>query len=152
MLAFVMLWAYFSFSQYLIIYSGNLPEEITWYTRRLFTGWRIIGIALVVFHFAAPFLILLSRAVKRRPHLLVNVAIGVLVVRLTDLFWLIAPEFHRDGFSISWLDVLMPSSFAAIWLGCFVWQLRGRPLLPLHDPQFAEALGPMIEKTRERPA
>src|SRR5204862_4150227 len=74
MLAFVMLWAYFAFSQYLIIYSGNLPEEITWYTRRLFTGWRVIGIALVAFHFALPFLILLSRAVKRNPQLLVKVA------------------------------------------------------------------------------
>jgi hypothetical protein len=151
MLAFVMLWAYFSFSQYLIIYSGNLPEEITWYTRRLFTGWRVIGIALVVFHFALPFLILLSRAVKRNPQLLVKVAIGVIVVRLIDLFWLIAPELHRDGFSLSWLDILLPLSLGSVWLGCFIAQLRGRPLLPLHDPQFYEALGPIIEKTQERP-
>ena len=151
MLAFVMLWAYFSFSQYLIIYSGNLPEEITWYTRRLFTGWRVIGIALVVFHFALPFLILLSRAVKRNPQLLVKVAIGVIVVRLIDLFWLIAPELHRDGFSLSWLDLLLPFSLGSVWLGCFIAQLRGRPLLPLHDPQFSEALGPIIEKTQERP-
>ena len=151
MLAFVMLWAYFSFSQYLIIYSGNLPEEITWYTRRLFTGWRVIGIALVVFHFALPFLILLSRAVKRNPHMLVKVAIGVIVVRLIDLFWLIAPELHRDGFVLSWLDILLPLSLGSVWLGCFIAQLRGRPLLPLHDPQFYEALGPIIEKTQERP-
>ena len=151
MLAFVMLWAYFSFSQYLIIYSGNLPEEITWYTRRLFTGWRVIGIALVVFHFALPFLILLSRAVKRNPQLLVKVAIGVIVVRLIDLFWLIAPELHRDGFAVSWLDILLPLSLGSVWLGCFIAQLRGRPLLPLHDPQFYEALGPIIEKTQERP-
>jgi len=151
MLAFVMLWAYFSFSQYLIIYSGNLPEEITWYTRRLFTGWRVIGIALVVFHFALPFLILLSRAVKRNPQMLVKVAIGVIVVRLIDLFWLIAPELHRDGFAVSWLDILLPLSLGSVWLGCFIAQLRGRPLLPLHDPQFYEALGPIIEKTQERP-
>ena len=151
MLAFVMLWAYFSFSQYLIIYSGNLPEEITWYTRRLFTGWRVIGIGLVVFHFALPFLILLSRAVKRNPQLLVKVAIGVIVVRLIDLFWLIAPELHRDGFVLSWLDVLLPVSLGCVWLGCFIWQLRGRPLLPLHDPQFHEALGPIIDRTQERP-
>jgi hypothetical protein len=151
MLAFVMLWAYFSFSQYLIIYSGNLPEEITWYTRRLFTGWRVIGIALVVFHFALPFLILLSRAVKRNPQMLVKVAIGVIVVRLIDLFWLIAPELHRDGFALSWLDILLPLSLGSVWLGCFIAQLRGRPLLPLHDPQFYEALGPIIEKTQERP-
>ena len=151
MLAFVMLWAYFSFSQYLIIYSGNLPEEITWYTRRLFTGWRLIGVALVLFHFAVPFLILLSRAVKRNPQLLVKVAVGVIVVRLIDLFWLIAPELHRDGFVLSWLDVLLPLSLGCVWLGCFIWQLRGRPLLPLHDPQFHETLGPIIEKTQERP-
>ncbi len=151
MLAFVMLWAYFSFSQYLIIYSANLPEEITWYTRRLFTGWRVIGIGLVIFHFAVPFLILLSRAVKRNPQLLVKVAIGIIVVRLIDLFWLIAPELHRDGFVISWLDVLLPLSLGSVWLGCFVWQLRGRPLLPLHDPQFHEALGPIIDRRQERP-
>jgi hypothetical protein len=150
MLAFVMLWAYFSFSQYLIIYSANLPEEITWYTRRLFTGWRFIGVALVVFHFAVPFLILLSRAVKRNPQLLVKVAAGVIVVRLIDLFWLIAPEFHHDGFTVSWLDVLLPLSLGSVWLGCFVWQLRGRPLLALHDPQFDEALGPILERTQER--
>jgi hypothetical protein len=152
MLAFVMLWAYFSFSQYLIIYSGNLPEEITWYTRRLSTGWRVIGIALVLFHFAVPFLILLSRKVKRNPQLLVKVAAGVIIVRLIDLFWLIAPEFHRERFSISWLDLLLPLSLGSVWLGCFIWQLRGRPLLPLHDPQFHEALGPIVDRTQERPA
>ena len=111
----------------------------------------MIGVALVVFHFAVPFLILLSRAVKRNPQLLVTVAVGVIVVRLIDLFWLIAPELHRDGFAVSWLDVLLPLSLGCVWLGCFIWQLRGRPLLPLHDPQFHEALGPIIEKTQERP-
>jgi hypothetical protein len=104
-----------------------------------------------VFHFAVPFAILLSRAVKRSPQLLVKVAAGVILVRLIDLFWLIAPEFHRDGFVLSWLDVLLPLSLGSVWLGCFVWQLRGRPLLPLHDPQFHEALGPIIDKAQERP-
>jgi hypothetical protein len=75
----------------------------------------------------------------------------VIVVRLIDLFWLIAPELHRDGFALSWLDVLLPLSLGCVWLGCFIWQLRGRPLLPLHDPQFHETLGPIIEKTQERP-
>lgn len=141
MLAFIMLWAYFSFSQYLIMYSGNLPEEITWYTRRLHTGWRFIGLGLVVFHFALPFLILLSRAVKRNPEWLVRVAIGVIAVRLIDLYWLIAPEFHHDRFALSWLDVLLPLSLGAIWLGCFVRELRGRAIVPVHDPQFREVVG-----------
>src|SRR5262245_18110107 len=72
MLAFVMLWAYFSFSQYLIIRSGNLPQEIAWYLHRLQTGWRAVGIALMIFHFALPFVLLLSRTIKRSGSLLVK--------------------------------------------------------------------------------
>ena len=146
MLAFVMLWAYFSFSQYLIIWSGNLPVEIAWYMHRLQTGWRLVGITLIVAHFVAPFVVLLSRQVKRQPALLVKVAVFVLVVRLIDLFWLIAPEFHQDGIAVSWLDVVLPLSLGSIWLGCFIWQLRGRAILPVHDPEFDEALGRIIER------
>ena len=146
MLAFVMLWAYFAFSQYLIIWAGNLPEEIAWYLHRLQTGWRFVGLTLVVFHFAAPFCLLLSRAVKREATMIVKVAIGVLIVRVVDLFWLIAPEFHEHGVSVSWLDVVLPATLFTIWLGCFVWQLRGRAILPLHDPQFDEALGRILER------
>ena len=147
MLAFVMLWAYFSFSQYLIIWSGNLPEEIGWYLHRLQTGWRFVGLTLVLFHFAVPFSLLLSRSVKREADTIVKVAIGILIVRLVDLFWLIAPEFHPHGLSVSWLDVLLPASLFAIWLGCFVWQLRGRAILPIHDPEFDEAVGRLVERT-----
>src|SRR5262249_51226719 len=108
LLAFVMLWAYFSFSQYLIIWAGNLPHEISWYLNRLNTGWRAIGLVLVLFHFAVPFCLLLSRVVKREPQMLVKVAVGILIARMIDLFWLIAPRFHAYGFSVSWLDVLLP--------------------------------------------
>ncbi|HEV2983321.1 MAG TPA: hypothetical protein VGX46_02990 [Vicinamibacterales bacterium] len=146
MLAFVMLWAYFSFSQYLIIWSGNLPAEIAWYMHRLQTGWRFVGITLIAFHFAVPFALLLSRAVKRDPQILIAVAGAVLVVRLIDLYWLIAPEFHQSGVSVSWLDVVLPLTLGSIWLGCFVWQLRGRAILPVHDPEFDEALGSIIER------
>ena len=146
MLAFVMLWAYFSFSQYLIIWSGNLPAEIAWYLHRLQTGWRAVGLTLILFHFAAPFVVLLSRQVKRQPELLVKVAVGILIVRLVDLFWLIAPEFHQTGISVSWMDVVLPLTLGSIWLACFIWQLRDRAILPLHDPEFDEALGRIIER------
>ena len=146
MLAFVMLWAYFSFSQYLIIWAGNLPLEIAWYQHRLQTGWRGVGITLIVLHFAVPFVLLLSRTIKRAPDLLVKVAAGVLVLRMIDLFWLIAPEFHDSGIVVSWLDVLVPLSLGSLWLGLFVRELRGRPILAVHDPQFDEALGPIIER------
>jgi hypothetical protein len=146
MLAFVLLWAYFSFSQYLIIYSGNLPEEITWYMHRLHTGWRVVGLFLVLAHFAVPFLLLLSRPLKREPQVLVKVALGIVVVRLIDLVWLIAPNFHQEQLSVSWMDVVLPLSLTAVWIGCFLRQLRGRAILPLYDPQFTEALGPMVEQ------
>jgi hypothetical protein len=146
MLAFVMLWAYFSFSQYLIIWSGNLPAEIAWYMHRLQTGWRFVGVTLILAHFVVPFVVLLSRQVKRQPDLLLKVAVFVLIARLIDLFWLIAPEFHQHGLAVSWLDVVLPLSLGAIWLGCFIGQLRGRAILPLHDPEFDEALGRIIER------
>jgi hypothetical protein len=151
MLAFVMLWAYFSFSQYLIIWSGDLPHEIAWYQDRLQTGWRTIGVLLVVVHFAVPFLVLLSRRVKRSGAALEKVAMGILAVRLLDLFWLIAPEFHTRGLSISWLDILLPVSLSAFWLGCFVWQLRGRAILPVFDPEFEETMGPIIQRAGDQP-
>jgi hypothetical protein len=146
LLAFVMLWAYFSFSQYLIIWSGNLPVEIAWYLHRLQTGWRPVAVALIVFHFMAPFVVLLSRNVKRQPQMLVSVAIGILIVRLVDLFWLIAPEFRQKGIGVSWLDLVVPLTFGAIWSARFIYQLRGRAILPLHDPEFDEALGDIIER------
>jgi hypothetical protein len=151
MLAFVMLWAYFSFSQYLIIWSGNLPEEITWYMNRLQPGWRLVALLLVIFHFTVPFALLLSRAVKRAPETIARVALAILVARLVDLFWLIAPEFHQTGISVSWMDIVIPATLILLWLGCFMWQLRGRAILPVYDPQFEEALGAIIEHGGESP-
>ncbi len=146
MLTFVMLWAYFSFSQYLIIWAANLPLEISWYQHRLDTSWRAVGVGLIVFHFAVPFVLLLSRTTKRERAAIVKVAAWILVVRVVDLFWLIAPAFHPQGVSVSWLDVVLPLSLGAVWLGCFFRQLRGRPILPVHDPEFDEILGPIIER------
>ena len=146
MLAFVMLWAYFSFSQYLIIWSGNLPVEIAWYLHRMETGWRPVAVVLMLFHFAVPFVLLLSRTVKRQPELIVKVAAAVLIVRVIDLWWLVGPEFHTSGIAISWLDAVLPPTIGALWLATLVRQLRGRAILPIHDPQFDEALGRIIER------
>jgi hypothetical protein len=147
MLAFTMLWAYFSFSQYLIIWAGNLPQEIDWYLHRSFTSWRFVAVALMAFHFAVPFVVLLSRRVKRQAATMLEIALWILFARVVDLFWLIAPAFHRNGVSVSWLDVTLPAALVASWLGAFVWQLRGRAILPVHDPQFDETLGRIIERS-----
>ncbi|HWO42748.1 MAG TPA: hypothetical protein VNO43_13190, partial [Candidatus Eisenbacteria bacterium] len=134
LLAFVMLWAYFSFSQWLIIWSGNLPEEILWYTRRNSGGWEWVARALIVFNFFLPFLLLLSRATKRRPAFLAAVAGGVVMMRLIDVFWYVAPAFHPGAFTIHWMDILAPAGIGGIWAAAFLRELRRVPLLPLHAP------------------
>lgn len=141
MFGFTVLWAYMSFSQYLIIWSGNLPEEIMWYLHREQPGWIPMGITLVVFHFAVPFFLLLMRGIKRNPSLVRKVAMLIIAARLLDLFWLIAPETHHEGLVISWMDLVLPAALVSLWLGFYLMQLRQRPLLAVNDPQFEEALG-----------
>ena len=133
-LAFVMLWAYFAFSQYLIIWAGNLPKEIAWYQHRLQTSWRVVGILLVVFHFAVPFLVLLSRDVKRKMERLATVAVGMILIRFVDLFWVVRPSFG-GGPSIHWMDLAAPIGIGGLWVAVFLWQLSVRPLMPVHNPQ-----------------
>ncbi|MGH9672677.1 MAG: hypothetical protein ACRD44_05800, partial [Bryobacteraceae bacterium] len=134
MFAFVMLWAYVGFSQYLIIWSGNLPEETPWYIRRLEGGWGWIAGLLIVFHFAVPFLMLLSRALKKRIAILGPVAAGMLVVRLADMYWMIAPAAHHGHFRVTFSDVLAPVAVGGLWMAFFLWQLKRRPLTPVESP------------------
>jgi hypothetical protein len=140
LLAFVMFWAYVAFSQYLIIWSGNLPEEIPWYLRRLQGGWGWFGIAMIVLHFSLPFLLLLSADANRNPRILGTVALLIVVMRAVDLFWLIRPAFSPGRFHFHWLDFAAPVGVGGVWLAIFLWQLLERPLLPRNDPEFLEAM------------
>lgn len=142
LLAFVMIWAYFAFSQFLIIWSGNLPEEITWYHVRLAGGWRLVGLALLLFHFVLPFLLLLSRDLKRQGRALALVAAAVLAMRYVDLYWMVAPSFPEAaaGLQFHWLDLAAPLAVGGLWLAEFLRQLKSRPLLPLNDPLLPQVL------------
>lgn len=139
LLAFVMLWAYFSFSQFLIIWAGNLPEEIPFFANRLRGGWQYVSVVILLGHFALPFVLLLSRDLKRRPYLLAKVAIAILVMRLVDLIWIVEPMFPHRGFPIHWMDVALPLGLVGVWTFLFARNLRSRALLPLNDPFFKEA-------------
>jgi hypothetical protein len=136
LLAFVMLWAYLAFSQFLIIWGANLPEEIPWYLQRIRGPWGYVSLLLAFGQFVLPFLLLLSRNLKERASLLAKVAIGVLIMRLIDLIWLVEPNYERAGFPIHWMDVAVPGGLLGVWLFLFVRQLRSRSLLPLNDPFF----------------
>jgi hypothetical protein len=137
--AFVMLWAYFSFSQLLIIWSGNLPEEITFYRSRLYGSWGAVAIVVLIFHFFVPFFLLLSSDLKRNERLLPKVALWMIIMRLVDLYWLTQPEFYHSARPHP-LDFVLPVALLGIWVAYFAWNLKREPLLPLGDPKLAEAI------------
>lgn len=139
LLTFVILWAYLAFSQFLIIWSGNLKTEIPWYLIRAHGGWAGLALFLIIFHFFVPFLLLLWRDVKRRMRTIAAVAMGLLLVSLVDVYWLVAPSFQPNSPSLHLLDFAAPIAVGGIWLAAFCRELKRRPLLPVHDPNFAEA-------------
>jgi hypothetical protein len=140
MMALVMLWMYFAFSQYLIIWSANLPEETTWYVARKHDGWGIIALGIVILQFMFPFLTLLSRAAKKSPQKLGMLALLILITRVVDVIWLIEPTFNREHFHLSWMDIVAPIAMGGIWIATFTWQLQKRSLVPVNDPQLEQAL------------
>jgi hypothetical protein len=144
MLAFIMVWAYFNFSQWLIIWAGNLPSEITFYLKRLSGGWGYVGLTLVLFHFAIPFAVLLSRPFKRNIRKLVWVAVLLLLMGYVDLFWIIEPNFSNT-LVLTLADVVVPIAIGGIWLWYFFRNLVSLPLLPAYDPDAHEVLDPAHE-------
>jgi hypothetical protein len=140
LLALVMVWAYFSFSQFLIIWAGNLPEEIPWYLTRLNNGWGYVALALVFGHFALPFALLLSRDIKRNFNLLWRIAVFIMLMRMVDLFWIVTPDSRAHGFGISLTDFAAPLALVGLWLWYFLTQLEKRPLMPINNPHLEEAL------------
>ncbi len=144
MLTFVMVWAYFCFSQLLIIWAGNLPDEITWYFRRFHGGWSAVGIALIFFHFVVPFLILLSRPFKRDIRKLVWLAVWLLVMRWVDLVWIIEPNFSPT-LTLNWADIILPIAMGGLWMWFYFHNLNQMPLLPMYDPEAREVLVPAHE-------
>jgi hypothetical protein len=140
MLALVMLWAYFSFSQFLIIWAGNLPEEIPYYLERLTGGWKYLSLALVFGHFVLPFCLLLSADLKKRPNLLARVAWFIVAIRLYDIIWLVAPGFNHGGFPITLANIGIPLALGGVWVWLFAAQLRKMPVLPINDPYFKHML------------
>lgn len=135
MLTFIMLWAYFNFSQLLIIWSGNLPEEISWFLPRMNGGWGAVALLLVIFHFAVPFCLLLSRRLKRNPAQLAKVASLLIVMRFVDIFWHVEPALHPHEFHLSWVHFVVIAGMGGLWMAYFCRNLRARPLLVLYAPQ-----------------
>ena len=153
MFAFVMLWAYFNFSQFMLTYAANLIEEIPYMITRTSHGWQYLALFLILFHFAVPWLLLLSRKTKRTPQRLVLVAAWLLFARYTDLYMMVSPEFastgqnlhlvegeHVSHFFVHWLDLAAPLAIGGLWFWMFLTELRKRPMLAVGDPYLRESL------------
>jgi hypothetical protein len=138
--AFVMIWAYFSYSQWLITWAGNLPEEISFFLPRVRGSFGWIALLIVLFHFTVPFALLLSRDLKRNGRLLAGVALGLMFMRWVELFWQVEPAFHERHATFDWLYLAAPLFLGGLWLFFFARTLKTRPLLPLHDPYLPEAI------------
>lgn len=139
LLTFVMLWAYLEFSQFLIIWGGNLSDEIPWYLRRMEGVWGNIGLTLIILSFFFPFFLLLFRHVKRRIRSLLVVTMIVLLMRLVDMFWMVLPAFGGGAVRLTWMNIVLPLGMGGIWFAYFLWQLQRLPLLPVHDPRMEGA-------------
>jgi len=145
--AFVMLNIYLAFSQFLIIWSGNLPEEIPWYIDRFAGGWAVIITLDFLFHWLIPFSLLLSRDIKRNKKRLVLVCQWMLFAKAFDLFWLIEPNFKDAArnlhFSFGILEyIAVPVVMVSLWVYIFCTRLQMRPLVQTNDPHVAEILEP----------
>jgi hypothetical protein len=138
--AFLMLHAYLSFSQFLIIWAANLAEEIPHYLIRWDGGFQYVSIFMIVGHFAVPYALLLSRDIKRSFRRLRLIALWILFARVVDYFWHVAPEFHKDHLSIGILDIATPIAVGGVFLALFAVNLRKYSLLPVNDPGLPKAL------------
>ena len=146
MLAFTMVWAYFSFSQWVIMWAGNLPEEIIWYRQRLHGGWQYFALFLALFHFVVPFVFLLSAQLKKEKGSLVRVAYWLLFMTYIDVYWQVMPNFNNAaGFYFHWLNLVVPVAMGGFWLALFFRNLQGRGLLPLYAPLTTAVLEPAHE-------
>jgi hypothetical protein len=138
--AFTVFWAYIAFSQYFLIWYGNIPEETVFYVGRLQGSWRSLSAWLAVGHFVIPFFFLMRAGVKRRPLLLLIGAVWMLLMHLLDLFWLVMPVLHEDRAQLGWLDVTSLLAVGGFFLAAFGWSLRSVAILPIRDPRLSESL------------
>lgn len=140
LLAFVAFWAYVAFSQFMLIWIANVPEEVPWYILRINGGWLWVGVFLVLFQFLVPFFALLQRAVTRSPRRLAFVSAALLVVHWVDLYWLIMPHVHEQGPRFTPWDLTAFAGVGGVAVAFTVWRMRGTLAIPVRDPYLEDSL------------
>lgn len=135
MFAFTVLITYMGVGEFIIIWSGNLPEETEWFLHRAHGGWKNVAIALFICQFVIPFFLLLNKPLKRHGNILSKIALWILAVRYLSVFWMVAPTF-RDHVFVHWTDLAAWAGMGGLWIAAFLGLLKSKPLLPEGDPRF----------------
>ncbi len=138
--AFTVFWTYIAFSQYFLIWYGNIPEETVWYLHRWEGNWKTISLLLVFAHFVIPFAVLLSRVPKRSVRMMTIMSIWMLAVHWIDLYWLISPNLHKHHFHFSWMDAATFVGIGGIFIFCFLKRFAAQPIIPVNDPKLRESI------------
>ncbi|MDH4035753.1 MAG: hypothetical protein OEV80_18325, partial [candidate division Zixibacteria bacterium] len=139
--AFVIFWAYMAFSQYFLIWYGNIPEETVWFLHRWENPWRYISLIIIFGHFVLPFVVLLTRRAKRSPLVLTIMALWILTMRWVDLHWLVLPNLHRHGPHFSWMDISTMIGVGGLFLWYFFRLWSRKALVPVNDPGLEKSIG-----------
>jgi hypothetical protein len=137
---FVVFWAYIGFSQYMLIWYANIPEETGWLAHRQENGWGWVGLLLVFGHFLLPFVALISRAPKRRPRILAAAAVWMLAMHWVDIYWLVMPAGNPGSPAPHLVDLTLLLALGSVFLAGAAFALRGRSLVPERDPRLEESL------------
>lgn len=140
MLAFTVFWAYIGFSQYMLIWYANIPEETTYFLRRNTGSWNTLNIIMVIGHFFLPFVVLLFQGTKKRPPLLCAVAVWILLMHMLDMYIIVLPTYHKAGASPHWLDLVCLLAIGATLASVFMKRLGDTPLWPLRDPRLKRSI------------
>jgi hypothetical protein len=137
---FVVFWAYIGFSQYMLYWYGSIPEETQWYLKRQTGDWTWLSLGILFGHFIIPFLMLISRYPKRRPRLLVIPCLWLIVMHWLDLYWLVGPEFNKEGMNLGLVDLFTFLGMGGLFFIFVGLRLRKRAVAPIGDPRLAESL------------
>ena len=140
MFAFTVFWAYIGFSQYFLIWYGNIPEETFWYLNRWEGSWKIVSMLILFGHFILPFAALLTRASKRNIGVVTSMGLWILLMHWIDMYWLVMPNLHPHGVHLTWMDITTVLGIGGIFMGVFWYQFSSKALVPVNDPRLDESI------------
>lgn len=137
---FTVFYAYIAFSQFLLIYYGNIPEETVWYLERLNGGYEYLAYFYFIGRFVIPFIVLLPKRAKSNYKIITTISVLILVSHLVELYWIVMPVLHHHGFHFDWITITSFFGLGGIFLGLFFYRFKQNKMIPVNDPRLGDSL------------